>query len=78
VSPITADHINPDYAWPALRELEDIAEAGGVPLEERLPTHERYIREGWLSPRIEQAIDRDDEAGERYRAVLEGNEIVAE
>lgn len=70
VSPITADHINPDYAWPALRELEEIADYGDVPLEERLPTHEHYIREGWLSPAIERAIDREDEAGERYRAVL--------
>ncbi len=70
VSPITADHINPDYAWPALRELEEIAETGGVPLEERLPTHERYIRDEWLSPAIERAIEREDEAGERYRAVL--------
>ena len=70
VSPITADHINPDYAWPALRELEAIADSGGVPLHERLPTHERYVENGWLSPRIERAIDREDEAGERYRTVL--------
>ncbi|PSQ34112.1 7,8-didemethyl-8-hydroxy-5-deazariboflavin synthase subunit CofG, partial [Halobacteriales archaeon QS_9_70_65] len=32
VSPVTDDHINPDYAWPGLRELEDIAETAGVPL----------------------------------------------
>lgn len=77
VSPITADHINPDYAWPALRELEEIADYGDVPLEERLPTHEHYIREDWLSPVIEHAIDREDEAGERYRTVLENGEITA-
>ncbi|WP_049997829.1 7,8-didemethyl-8-hydroxy-5-deazariboflavin synthase subunit CofG [Halococcus sediminicola] len=70
VSPITDDHINPDYAWPALRELESIADDAGVPLRERLPTHDHYIENGWLAPRIERAIDRDDEAGERYRAVL--------
>ncbi|HET7322905.1 MAG TPA: 7,8-didemethyl-8-hydroxy-5-deazariboflavin synthase subunit CofG [Halococcus sp.] len=75
VSPITADHINPDYAWPALRELEQIAETGGVPLRERLPTHTRYIEEGWLSSAIGRAIDRENEAGERYRAVLERDEF---
>jgi len=32
VSPVTDDHINPDYAWPALRELEDVADEAGVPL----------------------------------------------
>jgi FO synthase subunit 1 len=43
VSPVTDDHINPEYAWPALRELEDIAEYAGVPLRERLPVYERYL-----------------------------------
>jgi FO synthase subunit 1 len=72
VSPVTDDHINPDYAWPELRELEAIAESGGVPLAERLPVYERYVEEGWLSPRIEAAIEADTPAGERYRSVLDG------
>ncbi|PSP28805.1 7,8-didemethyl-8-hydroxy-5-deazariboflavin synthase subunit CofG [Halobacteriales archaeon QH_10_67_22] len=88
VSPVTDDHINPDYAWPALRELESIAEDGGVPLRERLPVYERYLppelrrttvdpapppaADRWISGRIERAIDAGDEAGQRYRAVLSG------
>jgi len=88
VSPVTDDHINPDYAWPALRELEDVAEYAGVPLRERLPVYERYlparVRETggdpapdpptgrWVSRRIERAIDGADEAARRYRAVLSG------
>jgi FO synthase subunit 1 len=43
VSPVTDDHINPDYAWPALTELQEIAAHAGVPLRERLPVHERYL-----------------------------------
>jgi FO synthase subunit 1 len=43
VSPVTDDHINPDYAWPALDELEAIADTAGVPLRERLPVYERYL-----------------------------------
>ncbi|GAB7012088.1 7,8-didemethyl-8-hydroxy-5-deazariboflavin synthase subunit CofG [Halolamina salina] len=43
VSPITDDYINPDYEWPALRELGDIADGAGVPLYERLPTYDRYL-----------------------------------
>jgi FO synthase subunit 1 len=70
VSPVTDDHINPEYAWPALRELEDIAETAGVPLSERLPVYEEYVCSEWLSPEIEAAIDADDEAGRRYRALL--------
>lgn len=43
VSPVTDDHINPDYKWPALDELEAIADQAGVPLRERLPVYERYV-----------------------------------
>ena len=43
VSPVTDDHINPDYAWPAMQELEDVADYAGVPLRERLPVYERYL-----------------------------------
>ena len=43
VSPVTDDHINPDYAWPALQELRDVADYAGVPLRERLPVYERFL-----------------------------------
>ncbi|MDQ2050012.1 7,8-didemethyl-8-hydroxy-5-deazariboflavin synthase subunit CofG [Natronolimnohabitans sp. A-GB9] len=43
VSPVTDDHINPDYTWPALRELEGIADAADLPLYERLPVYERFL-----------------------------------
>lgn len=43
VSPVTDDHINPEYTWPALRELEEIADHAGVPLGERLPVYERFL-----------------------------------
>jgi FO synthase subunit 1 len=73
VSPVTDDYINPDYEWPALRELEEIAEEGGVPLSERLPVYERYLRDGeWLSDRIRGAIECESDAGRRYRACLSG------
>ena len=81
VSPVTDDYINPDYAWPALRELADIAAEGGVPLRERLPVYRRYLPESlggdggegdWIPPRVREAIGADDGAGERYRAVLDG------
>lgn len=74
VSPVTDDHINPDYAWPALRELEAVADAAGVPLRERLPVYERFVETGWCPPAIERAIDAEGTAGRRFRAVLERGE----
>jgi len=74
VSPVTDDHINPEYEWPALRELEAIADEAGVPLRERLPVYERYVDDGdWLSERIEAAIAAEDAHGERFRSVLYGD-----
>ncbi|AGM99973.1 FO synthase subunit 1 [Salinarchaeum sp. Harcht-Bsk1] len=43
VSPVTDDHVNPDYAWPALDHLQTIADEAGVPLRERLPVYERFV-----------------------------------
>ena len=73
VSPVTVDHVNPDYAWPELRELERIADYGGVPLRERLPVYERFVEDrerAWLSPPVRRAIRAENDAGARYRAVL--------
>jgi FO synthase subunit 1 len=79
VSPVTDDHINPEYEWPALRELEDIADEAGAPLRERLPVYRRYLPEEmgggadderWVSETIRRAIGAGDEAGARYRTVL--------
>jgi FO synthase subunit 1 len=75
VSPVTDDHINPDHEWPAVQELEDIADEAGLPLRERLPVYERYLPDGqtgnqWVSDRIAAAVRADDDAGRRYRAAL--------
>ncbi|MFB6091313.1 MAG: 7,8-didemethyl-8-hydroxy-5-deazariboflavin synthase subunit CofG [Halobellus sp.] len=83
VSPVTEDYINPGYAWPALRELEEIAADAGVPLYERLPVYDRYLPDrlrradfdgraaegAWLSERIRDAVTADDVHGARYRGV---------
>ncbi|GAB3682308.1 7,8-didemethyl-8-hydroxy-5-deazariboflavin synthase subunit CofG [Salinarchaeum chitinilyticum] len=76
VSPVTDDHVNPDYAWPALDHLQTIADDAGVPLRERLPVYERFLPPSlddtgnrWISDRIAAAIAADDAAGRRYREV---------
>jgi FO synthase subunit 1 len=79
VSPVTDDYINPDHAWPAVEELRSIADEAGVPLRERLPTHDRYLpaalREGderapgtWLRPAIREALRDEDGAARRLRS----------
>ncbi|MBX0294946.1 7,8-didemethyl-8-hydroxy-5-deazariboflavin synthase subunit CofG [Haloarcula nitratireducens] len=78
VSPVTVDHINPEYEWPALRELEAVADAADVPLVERLPVYERFVDDGWLSNQIEDAVEADTPAGERFRSILARDESPAD
>jgi FO synthase subunit 1 len=72
VSPVTDDHVNPDYAWPMVEELRRVAREAGLPLRERLPVHHRYVESGWLPERVAAAIGADDDAGSRFRDVLDG------
>nr|WP_206039137.1 7,8-didemethyl-8-hydroxy-5-deazariboflavin synthase subunit CofG [Halomicrobium mukohataei] len=75
VSPVTVDHVNPAYEWPALQELRAVADHADVPLRERLPVYERFLGdEAWISERIRAAIERDDVHGERFRAVRDRGE----
>ena len=57
VSPLTDDHINPDYDWPAVDRLRAVADEAGAELSERLPVYPRYVDNGWLSTRVEEAVD---------------------
>jgi FO synthase subunit 1 len=75
VSPVTDDHVNPDYAWPAMEALEDIADHASLPLRERLPVYERFVDEQWLSDRIRDALAADGSAGRRYRRVLGADNV---
>ena len=44
VSPLTADHINPECAWPAVDEIAFRTRQKGLTLVERLTTYPRYLR----------------------------------
>ncbi|MEK8023922.1 MAG: 7,8-didemethyl-8-hydroxy-5-deazariboflavin synthase CofG [Candidatus Hydrogenedentota bacterium] len=43
VSPATADHINPERAWPKIAELADVTAGRGFQLAERLTIYPRYL-----------------------------------
>lgn len=51
VSPVTADHVNPEAAWPQISRLREITEAEGLLLVPRLPVYPRYITHPTLSSR---------------------------
>jgi FO synthase len=54
VSPLTADHVNPERPWPAIDELAAQSATAGFTLKERLTIYPEYVLHGepWLDPRI--------------------------
>lgn len=64
ISPLTIDWINPEAAWPDVKELQ--AKLGAAPLRERLPIYPQYIKNGWYSARISGLIEQlSDKEGYR-------------
>jgi FO synthase len=66
VSPVTADHVNPERPWPALDRLRQATEARGFVLAPRLTVHPRYALDPgrWIDERLRFAVlDRSDAEG---------------
>jgi 7,8-didemethyl-8-hydroxy-5-deazariboflavin synthase len=71
ISPITIDHVNPEFSWPRIKELKDITESKNQRLRARLPVYPEFInRNGFISPElrnyIENFIDLDKLVREEY------------
>ncbi|HKY66549.1 MAG TPA: bifunctional FO biosynthesis protein CofGH [Acidimicrobiales bacterium] len=66
VSPVTADHVNPERPWPALDRLRAVTEARGFALAPRLTIYPEYVAapERWLEPGLVFPVgDRADAEG---------------
>ena len=63
VSPVTADHVNPERPWPDLDLLRDVTEARGFALAPRLTIYPEFVRQPvrWLDPALHfPVMDRSD------------------
>jgi FO synthase len=70
VSPVTADHVNPERPWPELDRLRDVTEARGFTMAPRLTAYPEFITdrltgpEQWIDPSLRFAVlDRSDAEG---------------
>ena len=66
VSPVTADHVNPERPWPDLDRLREITEAHGHSLAPRLTIHARYAcdPDTWIDETLHfPVMDRSDSDG---------------
>ncbi|MFN8038129.1 MAG: bifunctional FO biosynthesis protein CofGH [Acidimicrobiales bacterium] len=66
VSPVTADHVNPERPWPALDRLRAVTEAAGFTLAPRLTVYPEHVLdpERWLDEAVRfPVLDRSDAEG---------------
>jgi FO synthase len=65
ISPVTADHVNPEAPWPALARLDFATAAAGCALEQRLAIYPAYVRNAsqWLDrtlvPKVLRLVDAE-------------------
>lgn len=63
VSPVTADHVNPERPWPDLDRLREVTEAKGHTLAPRLTIYPEFVRDRvrWLDESLHFSVmDRAD------------------
>ncbi len=66
VSPVTADHVNPECPWPELETLRAKTHAEGKVLVPRLPVYPQWLQDGrrWMEPAVyTQALRASDGEG---------------
>ena len=66
ISPITADHVNPERPWPHIEDLRAVVQVSGQALVPRLTVHPSYVLDAdqWIDPRLHFAVmDRSDAEG---------------
>jgi len=58
VSPLTADHVNPERPWPSIEQLAKRTARAGFELRERLTTYPRYLTEldTWVDPVLHESV----------------------
>jgi len=63
ISPITADHVNPERPWPHLDDLRSVVESHGMALSPRLTVYPEFANDRWLDENVRFAVlDRSDAA----------------
>ena len=72
ISPVTIDHVNPEFAWPRINDIRSATERKGFVFRARLPVYPEYISKDFLSDnvleRVEAIADAQGLVREEYLA----------
>jgi 2-iminoacetate synthase ThiH len=57
ISPVTIDHVNPEFPWPSIQSVQKVTEGRGRRLRARLPLYPEFLKGGFItSERLLQQI----------------------
>lgn len=58
ISPVTIDHVNPEFPWPEISLVKRVTESKGRRLRARLPIYPEFLKGGFItSERLNQAVN---------------------
>lgn len=57
ISPVTIDHVNPEFAWPRIDDVKSATERKGFVLRARLPVYPEYINKDFLSDNVMEYVE---------------------
>jgi FO synthase len=58
ISPVTIDHVNPEFPWPKIEELKYITESKRQRLRARLPVYPEFIdKDEFISPHLRNYVE---------------------
>jgi 7,8-didemethyl-8-hydroxy-5-deazariboflavin synthase len=57
ISPVTIDHVNPEFPWPEISTVKSVTERSGRKLRARLPIYPEFVKGGFItSERLKHAV----------------------
>jgi 7,8-didemethyl-8-hydroxy-5-deazariboflavin synthase len=59
ISPITIDHVNPEFSWPSIKSVDYVTVSKGHELKARLPVYPGFLdkKAGFISAKLRNYID---------------------
>lgn len=57
ISPVTVDHVNPEFAWPDIKDIKKNTQSKNQILRARLPIYPEFIKKEFINPTLENYID---------------------
>jgi 7,8-didemethyl-8-hydroxy-5-deazariboflavin synthase len=49
ISPVTIDHVNPEFPWPSIASVREVTERSGRRLRARLPIYPEFLKGGFIT-----------------------------